>query len=105
MIEGVEGISKGDLFLALETRKYNHSEDIIFQEGKIYQSYSDGHIKDETGNAYHSFTYNYWTKHLIKIGNSGNYNNTIAQKLNIARLLKKHGYKYNLKTNEIVKIK
>lgn len=98
-----EGIAKGDLFLALETRCYDGSEDVIFMKGKIYRSEHCGCITDEEGNGCHKFTYKYWKQYLIKIGNDDNYNNSIAQKLNIARLLSKYGYAYNFRTNEIIK--
>jgi hypothetical protein len=102
-----EGIAKGDLFLALETRRYDGSEDVIFMKGKIYRSEHCGCITDEKGNSGHRFTHKYWTQYLIKIGYDDNnnpcYDNPIAQKLNITRLLSKHGYAYNFRTNKIIK--
>jgi hypothetical protein len=99
------GISEGDKFLCLEPRNWCYSETPIFLKGKIYCSWEDGTIEDESGMKFHPFTEKFWTKYLIKICNGANYNNPIAQKLNIFRLLRKHGYAYNHKTKEYVKLK
>ena len=105
-----EGITKGDLFFAFETRCYDNG-DIIFYRGKIYRSNNAGHITDEKGDMLHAFTYGYWSKCLIKIGNIDStttdisYDNFVAQKLNMIRLLSKYGYAYNFKTKEIFKKK
>lgn len=97
-----EGISKGDKFLCVEPCNWYDSQLSIFLRGKIYCSWKDGTIQDEEGIRFHPFTEKYWTKYLIKIVD---YDNPIAQKLNIFRLLRKHGYAYSHKTKEIVKIK
>jgi hypothetical protein len=100
-----EGISEGDKFLCVEPCNWDDSQLSIFLRGKIYCSWKDGTIQDELGLRFHTFTEKFWTKYLIKIGNGANYDNPIAQKLNIFRLLRKHGYAYSHKIKEIVKVK
>jgi hypothetical protein len=95
-----EGISQGDNFLCIKHCKYDNGIRPIFIEGKIYHSFYDGKIDDENGNRLHSFTEKFWTQYLIKIGN---YENSIAQKLNAKRILGKYGYIYDLKRNKIKK--
>ena len=98
-----EGISEGDKFLCFEPSFYNNnSSRPIFKAGRIYESTRDGCIEDEDGNNYHHFSKPYWTKHLIKISS---YDNAAAQKLNTMRIMKKHGYNYDFKKGEYVKIK
>lgn len=97
-----EGISEGDIFLCIKDASYSKGEP-IFKVGRIYKSFYAGCIRDEHGNSYHSFTRPYWTQHLVKIVSSNDYENAVAQKLNMARLLRKYGYVYNFKTKEIIK--
>ena len=97
-----EGISEGDIFLCIKDASY-FDDDPIFKVGRIYKSYVNGCIRDEKGNSHHSFTRPYWTQHLVKIVSSNNYENAVAKKLNMARLLRKYGYEYNFKTKEIIK--
>jgi len=108
MKEMFEGIFEGDLFLCVKTCCYDNGSSIIFKKGKIYHSYRAGAIKDEDGFTYHRFSYEFWTKYLIKIGNNdspsnSNYDSIVAQRLNIVRLLGKYGYAYNFKTKQIIK--
>lgn len=97
-----EGISEGDIFLCIKDASYSN-DDPIFKVGKIYKSFHVGCICDEKRNHYHSFTRPYWTQYLVKITGGSYYDDAIAQKLNMARLLKKYGYVYNFKTKEIIK--
>lgn len=65
---GIEGISKGNKFLCFKTVSMaNQPKRIIFKVGKVYNSYNDGYIEDECGNANHLFTHSFWTKYLIKL--------------------------------------
>lgn len=96
-----EGISEGDVFLCIKDASYSNNDDLIFKVGKIYKSVVAGCICDEGGNSYHGFTRPYWTQYLVKI-NGCYYDDAIAQKLNLARLLRKYGYVYNFKTKEII---
>lgn len=101
-VRGKEGISEGDVFLCIKDASYSN-DDPIFKVGRIYKSYVNGCICDENRNSYHSFTRPYWTQYLVKIVSSNDYDDAIAQKLNMARLLRKYGYTYNFKTKEIIK--
>ena len=97
-----EGISEGDIFLCIKDASYCNGG-AIFKVGKTYKSFVAGCIRDEHGNSYHGFTRPYWTQYLVKINNGRYYDDAIAQKLNMARLLRKYGYVYNFKTKEIIK--
>lgn len=101
-VRGKEGISEGDIFLCIKDASYCDGGS-IFKVGKIYKSFHVGCICDEKGNSYHSFTRPYWAQYLVKIVSSNDYENAIAQKLNMVRLLRKYGYTYNFKTKEIIK--
>lgn len=97
-----EGISEGDIFLCIKDAFYSDG-DPIFKVGRTYKSFVAGCIQDEKRNSYHGFTRPYWTQYLVKIIGSSYYDDAIAQKLNMTRLLKKYGYEYNFKTKEIIK--
>jgi len=96
-------IRNGDKFLCFKTGYYNGSESIIFQEGKIYESHTDGCIIDYDGCTYHSFSDGFWQKYLIKLTPLCRYNYGISENLFCLQKIKQHGYVYNRKTKKFVK--
>ena len=92
-----EGIAIGDRFLCFKTVCFGRRpNDFIFKYGKTYESQLTGCITDENGNAWHSFTYPYWSHCLVKLKEDGNANLStienipLADKIMLAKLIKKH---------------
>ena len=92
-----EGITIGDRFLCFKTVAFNKgANDLIFKYGKIYDSQHTGCITDEGGNAWHSFTYPYWSQCLVKLKEDGSVDLKqikdlpLGEKIRLAKLIKKY---------------
>ena len=92
-----EGIAFGDRFLCFKTvAYYNKPNDLIFMYGKTYESQHIGCITDEGGNAWHEFTYPYWSQYLVKLKEDGSVDLKqikdlpLGEKIRLAKLIKKY---------------
>ena len=86
----------GDKFLCFKTTSFDKNpSNVIFKSGKVYESYHSTCIRDENGNDYHTFTFPFWSKCLVKITEDGIDLSTTADlpltdKIILAKLIKQY---------------
>ena len=96
IVDNCNNIHIGNKFLCFKTTSFDKRlDDIIFKMGKVYESHHPACITDENGNDYHTFTFPFWSKCLVKITEDGvdlstTTNLPLGDKIMLAKLIKQY---------------